>query len=587
MNPKIYGIFSILFFLSATIYAQPARSGIPWSKTQIVAEVSSAEIALPRPDFEAAAYEDIQPAATAGAYRIALPVETDISFQQDGIYTYLDDGRMIWRLSVVIPDAKALSVDIDDLYLPDGVRLYFSNENGKQLVGAFTNRDVSAQFGVPLVQGSKMNIEVNIPPGTSISDISLHIHKAYAAYRSGLVDGLEQYYGDTSSGGKLQRPLNDFSSPCQINAVCETDTFISKIKNTAVQIQLGAYLCSGNLINNSQNDCTPYLLTASHCEETNSMNNSTFSTWVFYFNYEYPNCGDNSQISVAPMSQFLTGAMFVARSFVPQTSPTPIVEDFLLLRLNDPLNFLENEWDAYLAGWSIEDSSAGDALPPDTLYNLVNYHHPVGDPKKINTADSMISGYNFNNGAEDTHWGVYFTAGGFEGGSSGSGIFTASDRYLRGILNGAALTDPCFPSEYYSTLFGKLSRCWDYPEGDGTAQTRLRDHLDPEGLGLTHAPTIKYQCTPVGISQSENDYSIYVFPNPASSVITVKANLPHTSDIEMAIYDISGKKCATYHVPGVKNSEISADVSMLPEGLYFIKIWSGNSTWSQKLLIRR
>ncbi len=587
MKTKLCALFSVLIFFCTAAYAQQARNGIPWSKMQPVKFVpSSAEVVLPHPDFAAAATGDRLPSASAGAYRIALPVETNLSVQKDGTITYLNDGRMIWQLSLTIPDAKAISTEIDNLYLPEGVRLYFRNNNGKQLIGAFANKDNSSRFGVPMIQGATMHLELNIPPGIALSDISLNIHKAYAAYRSGLVADLEQYYGSAvSSSHILQRPLNDLSSPCQINAVCETDSLLSKIKNTTAMIILDGYMCSGNLVNTGQNDCTPYLLTASHCEVNNSVNSSTFSSWVFYFNYEYPNCADNSDNSVAPLDQFLTGAEFVTRSFIQQTPNPQVIGDFLLLKLNDPYNFLSNDWDAYLAGWSIEDASSGGTSLPDTLYNLINFHHPAGDPKKVSSFGYIESGYNFNGTAEDSHWKALYTSGTLEGGSSGSGIFTASDGFLRGMLSGGPYSPSCEFGEYNYALFSKLSRCWEYPDGDGTPQMRLRDHLDPNGLGLTHAPTVKYICAPVSLESFEEDPDVYIFPNPASETITIKTNLLHKSDIALDIYDIEGRKRASYQLSQMSNGEVSMDISQLSNGLYLVKIKAGNATWSQKLVV--
>ena len=46
--------------------------------------------------------------------------------------------------------------------------------------------------------------------------------------------------------------------------------------------------CSGALINNTANDCTPYVLTADHCAygQNSYASAADHNQWVFYFNFE-------------------------------------------------------------------------------------------------------------------------------------------------------------------------------------------------------------------------------------------------------------------------------------------------------------
>ena len=64
-------------------------------------------------------------------------------------------------------------------------------------------------------------------------------------------------------------------------------------------------MCTGNMINNTTNDCTPYFLTADHCADGSSVSNH--NQWVFYFNFEASNCNNPGS---SPSSNTMTGFFF-------------------------------------------------------------------------------------------------------------------------------------------------------------------------------------------------------------------------------------------------------------------------------------
>src|SRR6202034_1015580 len=154
-------------------------------------------------------------------------------------------------------------------------------------------------------------------------------------------------------------------------------------------------------------DCTPYLLTASHTEFTNSTADSTFAQWIFYFNYETSSC---DWTGAQPIPQTMTGAYFKARASYDYSSGT-IIGDFLLLQLRQAV---PASYGAFFAGWDL-----------DTTVNtgsFIGFHHPSGDVKKVSQTDGIDPSGSFN-GTPGTHWLLLWNQGGIEEGSSGSGLF--------------------------------------------------------------------------------------------------------------------------------------------------------------------
>jgi hypothetical protein len=214
-------------------------------------------------------------------------------------------------------------------------------------------------------------------------------------------------------------------------------------------------------------DRRKYFLTAHHCMSVASEAQSM----VVYWNYESTQCGS----LVAPPGGFLTDDQHGAT-----LRATRADTDFTLVELTGAP---DTDWNLFYAGWD-----ASGAVPGGTI----GIHHPSGDVKKItagprpSTMDGCISTTN----GSATHWrtGPY-SQGTTEGGSSGSGLFSAAgsaspDRRLIGTLSGGTAlcsdTSPSQPNDGFD-CYGKLSVGWN----GSSAGARLRDWLDPAGTGAT------------------------------------------------------------------------------------------------------
>lgn len=592
---------SLLAGLSAATHAQVNTGGLPLSQTSGEAALSNqyySPVYYDAPDKEALLQADAQASRMKpGPYRAGMLVATDVSFPQSGSLVTLADGRMVWRAQVSLGDVPALIFYYDRFQLPEGVRFFISNANGRQVLGAFTsaNNSDDGRFASRELQGGIANLELDIDPKVNLEDIKLHINQAAAMYRTG--NYLQRYAG--TDPGTAMRPTTDFaqglSSVCEVNAICPAGQSYPEQRKATVRIVIpvgGGFVgfCTGTLINNTKGDCTPYILTATHCEESSSVQDATFSQWLFYFNFESPDCAGTVD---APNVDVLQGATFVSRASYNQNSAA-ILGDFLLVKLK---NAVKPAYNVYFAGWDRSTSQSGNNL-------FINFHHPSGDMKKLAVANSVSPSGTFNQfQTQGTHWEVNFSTGGNEGGSSGSALFNTSGRII-GDLSGGADVQACdadtnaFGDQAtlgQEALFSKLSRNWEYPEGNSVQTAQLKPWLDPLNSGAMTTNTIAAAATcnsPVTTGISDRDAAfgdaVSLYPNPVvSGTLRMRVNLEQTSDLTVAIYDITGARKAVYQIGNARNSEYSFDMSGYAQGSYLISISNGTATTAKKVMLVR
>ncbi len=589
MKRIVLSMCAAMVFFFGNADAQQYRGGIPWSladNTGIIMSQHVPVVSTETPDYAKAKEEDRVHAD--GRYRIGLNVPVHYDMNNSGVFTYLDNGSMIWRTAIRTAGAGAIDVTFDKFNLPKGVAMYLTNANGKQLEGSFTELDNTDNYSVPLIQGDIIQIEVDIPAGIRPSDIDFVINTVCAYYRGGLVDNLNYQFGDYGNDRVFVNEI-DRSDPCHINAVCPPEGWdYYALKQTAAHIVMGGYVCSGNLINNTALDCTPLFLTASHCDDGLGTTATHFSSWKFYFNYEYPECTGNVP-GTAPSNHVLTGAKFRARSlFDPGPVHPPLIGDFLLLELKDPANRLGKDFDAYLGGWDRAVSFSG---------KFIDFHHPAGDPKKVTVFSHVQGNGSFNTNMSGTHWAAKLEKGGIEGGSSGSALFSMSTGRIIGDLSGGQddTLGPC--STTYPSLYSKLTRNWDYPEGGGDPNYRLKDHLDPAGTNANSLNTYKINsgttvsCGETGLvinEANELDEGISVYPNPSSGIVNLRMNLTNSTTLKVEVLNVTGTQTGVYQTMGkVKSGEVSIDLSALPNGMYLLWISSDKATIGKKVILNR
>ena len=461
INLFLISLIIILSVNNKVCFAQISNGGTPYS-IMFQAENNYQSIKFDSPDIKSISEEDqINEASNPVApRRMGTSVKINKNMSNSGSWTIIPEVGKIWRLRLIIDGALALGVYYDDFFIPEGGELFLYNHDKSQIIGAFTanNNPKGNLFSTEFIEGDIVTIEY-FQPKDIITEARISISELAFAYRD-----IEFMYNN-------QRD----SWYCMIDVACEEgDDWQNQIKGAArMSIKIGGsyYWCSGSLINNTNNDRTPYFLSAAHCGEGSS--SSDRNQWIFYFNYQAPTCnGTNSSYNST------TGCQLRANdpSFADAGS------DFYLVEFN---NSIPNSFDVFYNGWNRTNSA-------DDAGNGVGIHHPAGDIKKISTYDTPLSPSTFWNGLP-THWKLIWaeTVNGksiMQGGSSGSPVFD-SNGLIMGDLTGGYESNSCAtPSPAY---YGKLSYSWD--QNGSTAAYRLVDWLDPDNTGIEKLPGISWQ----------------------------------------------------------------------------------------------
>ncbi|MBN2682096.1 MAG: PKD domain-containing protein [Bacteroidales bacterium] len=448
---------SALLLITNTAIAQISTGGKPVSFVYKNLSDNIGKIEIPAPNMELILQEDNQAEKNGSFYKIGRYINADINLMESGTWTELPDGGKIFRISLKCEGAEALNAVYSDFYLPENTVLYIYNKNKKHVIGGFTdfnNRD-DRSFVHEIVQGDEITLEYYQPAGVDEMP-SLNIEQIGYTYRSSHLDA----YKDVKDFGG--------SDNCQVNANCspEGDNWQNQ-KRGAVRILLtvgtGMGWCSGSVINNTNEDCTPYILTADHCG--NGATVANLNQWIFYFNYEAPTCSNPSSEGTLA-NQSMTGCALIAHG----GDEGDAGSDFFLVELNEEI---PDSYQPYYNGWNREDVAATSG---------VSIHHPSGDIKKISTFTSTLVTASWS-GTYNAHWRVTWAAttngyGVTEGGSSGSPIFNQAGLIVGDLTGGSSYCTATSSPD----LYGKFSYSW---ESNGTTDgEKLKPWLDPANTGV-------------------------------------------------------------------------------------------------------
>ena len=369
---------------------------------------------------------------------------------QQGNWEQIHSGMFVWRLALYVEQAEGLNIYFEDFDLAAGEKLFIYNRDKSVVKGAFTEEENGDYFVSDFLWGNEIIIELNTSSQNralpfQLAELGVSINKRTA----------ERDFGS--------------SQFCEVPINClEGDDWQNEKQGVArILVKVGSKLwwCTGSLINNTQNDKTPYFLTANHCGQ--SANETDYAVWKFYFDYESTDC----EIPVLePESITLIGSKFLAKS----PNSTSSGSDFKLLLLTDEMPEFFHPW---YNGWDRSD---------DVSQNGVCIHHPEGDIKMISTYTEDLVSARFNNPAPNEN-GIYWKAiwaetqsnyGVTEPGSSGSPLFNSSGNIIGGLTGGqASCTSPQLP-DYY----GKFNYSWESNGSDSSRQ--LKYWLDPDNTGV-------------------------------------------------------------------------------------------------------
>lgn len=426
-------------FIGLPASAQISEGGIPLSFNLSELKTSNIKpqtVSMPAVNHKQMLYEDSLEAVNKTVpLRFGKDMDVNLNTDNSGTWQTVSNGDRIWRLGIRSDGAYSLNFIFNKFRLPKWSKLYIYSSDKSSVIGAFTekNNRNDGIFATTIIKGDYAIIEYYEPANTR-EKVVIELSKVIHAYRN-LWKQAEDYSG---------------SGSCNINVNCpEGLPWYNEKRAVAMILQSNnSRICTGTLLNNVRQDCTPYFLTANHCTQGENVN-----TWIFMFNYESQGCTSQD----GPTNQTLQGATLLA-------TDTP--SDFALLQLSTPP---PSNYNVYFAGWTAVDA------PSDSCAVM---HHPSGDIKKISLETALIVSTDWASGSPNSHWDVpFYIKGTTEAGSSGSALFDKNHK-IKGQLHGGTASCSSITDDYY----GKFSYSWNM---GSTSSTRLKDWLDPDNTGIT------------------------------------------------------------------------------------------------------
>jgi hypothetical protein len=433
-------IAACLLWLSIPSQAQISSGGTPPSQ-QFTLRSAVPAVQMPSVDAQDYLAEDAQETKDV-PLRFGVPFEVALNLDNSGEWTELPDGARLWRLRIEAPGAYSINLVYDQYFMPAGGKFFIYNERYEFVIGAFTesNNKDHGMFGTQPVPGDVSILEY-YEPASVRGQGRISVMRVVHAYRNmfGYANSLDSF---GSSGS------------CNNNVACDDEWNDQERGVVMLLTSGGSRYCSGSLINNANNDGTPYVLTANHC--------SPGATDVAMFNYQSPTCSPNTD---GPTTQSVSGT---TTRFSNSTS------DGWLMQLSSTIPVAYNP---YFNGWNANDAAATAS---------VGIHHPSGDVKKISWDYDPTTSTDYLGTAvpgDGTHWRITaWDDGTTEPGSSGSPLFDQNHR-ITGQLHGGYASCTSITSDYYGKFALSMTlgaRTWLDPSSTGIMTL---DGYDPNVAG--------------------------------------------------------------------------------------------------------
>ena len=333
-----------------------------------------------------------------------------ISFNAEGAY-----GLRLGVLVKQLPGSATVRVYTQSA--PDKV-FQISGQAILQLIernqAAGDQSDAARTWWTPDTGEGEATLEVELPPGVAASALDIAVPQLSHIFENLSLPTAQEYQEQVEAA-----KINE-SDPCNLDANCYSEN--AQERNAVARMLFtkdgGSYLCTGTLMNNTQNSFKPYFLTANHCISTQTVASSLETRWF----YRSPSC--NSGTLQSSTVRKTGGAQLLYASGTTDTA-------FMLLNDTPPGG-------ALFAGWSANTVAAGTSV--------VGLHHPSGDLLKIsfgavnsqaNCQPTTGSGFQCS-GTSGNYYRVSWSQGTTEGGSSGSALFQGG--YVVGTLYGGSAT---------------------------------------------------------------------------------------------------------------------------------------------------
>jgi hypothetical protein len=452
-SPKIGKLFFLLFFIFVTvnINAQISHGGSPLPLNAGVRALAiKPEMFVEMPSFDVA--EELRSSENNAQFKslyFAHKFYVHLRPDNSGIRFATSDGTNVWRVGIRSRGAYSINILFSKFHLSKGAKVFVYNTDQTQILGSYTDENNTEHNLLPVqpIGGEELIVELQEPENSdSISEIEI-----------GEVN--HDFLGLFRAGTEPRDP----SQSCHPNLVCYPEDAQAGSGVLELIINGNTY-CTGALVNNTAQDGTPYLLTATHC--LNKDYNAAFlsnrkydvvaGSIIAFFHYESPVCDasirGNTQMTLAGADSVLISEK----------------HDISLLRF---LQIPPREYQPYYLGWNV--SSA-----PSAPFHGI--HHPNGGIKKIAVESDALTITSFGTSApynmeSNSHWNVaQWDVASTEKGSSGSPLVD-KDKRLVGTLSGglSECSSPKGPDQYAS-----LNKFWNV-EGSINNPNPIKYYLDP------------------------------------------------------------------------------------------------------------
>lgn len=355
--------------------------------------------------------------------------------------------RTAWFYRVRSKGAVNLNFLFEDFHLPEGGLLFVYTPDMKLMLGGWgaVNNNAANTLPTGIINSDEVIIECQAPKGAPYP--RLRLTEVNHGVRHIRIAGEPRFNAETLK-----------TTSCAPDVACLPE--LARLSQSVVVLAVnGTLMGTAALINNTQNDGTPYLISAYHIFTRNCVSFADIEhlakTVVAFFNYASPACSGEVR---GTEEQSVAGATLVG------VEPT---SDAIMVKLN---NVPPRDYRPYYCGWNAEEAPQG---------QFTNIHHPRVLPKRIGICNRAIRIGTTDGGSpncpfeQQRHWVIPgWDIGTTQPGSSGSPLFD-KDQFFIGALTGGSSECHSPDREDYFYAFSKLSRL-------GTpGSTAIMKALDP------------------------------------------------------------------------------------------------------------
>lgn len=387
--------------------------------------------------------------------------------------TFSHNEMNVWRVGIRSRGAYSLNILFSKFHLPQSAKVFVYNADQSEILGSYTHQN---------------NTDLNLLPVQPIGGEELIVEyqePVNAAFRGEIEIGEVNH--DFRGIFRAAEPRDPVQS-CHPNLVCYPED-LEVGRGVLALIINGTTYCTGSLVNNTAQDGTPYLLTATHCinrdYDASFLANRRYDvmagTIVAFFHYKSPVCDTEIR---GPLQMTLASADSVLISER---------HDISLLKFKQTP---PKEYQPIYLGWNVSSSPTG------TFHGI---HHPNGGISKVAIEEEQIVIGSFTNSKynmePNAHWAVKgWDVGSTEGGSSGSPLLDGNKRILGTLTGGESeCSSPKGPDVYAS-----LARFWNVAGSLGNPNP-LSSYLAPQNAQLTQMGSYNpYENAPMTKSHNFN-----------------------------------------------------------------------------------